>query len=91
LSDINIKFSRSELTIVIGKTGAGKSSLLHAIMGEMRVNPSNKYNNNIEKTVDIYGSIGYVSQSPWILNSTVKKNILLNKPENQDKLQKVLT
>ncbi|KAG5463427.1 MAG: hypothetical protein BJ554DRAFT_7651 [Olpidium bornovanus] len=36
LRDLNIEFPVGKLSVVTGKTGSGKSSLLSAIIGEMR-------------------------------------------------------
>jgi len=70
---------KGKVTFIIGKIGSGKSSLLYAILGEMSVS---------DKTsrLNIDGKIGYIGQKPWILNTTVKKNILMDKPEDPDKL-----
>lgn len=52
---------------VCGAVGAGKSSLLSAILGNM----------NLEKgRLALDGSLAYVSQQPWIVNSTLRDNIL---------------
>lgn len=58
---------------VVGSVGAGKSSLLSSILGEME---------KVEGSVNINGSIAYVSQSAWIQNNTVQNNILFGEPFN---------
>ncbi|XP_015570863.2 ABC transporter C family member 13 isoform X5 [Ricinus communis] len=50
--------------------GSGKSSLLGAILGEMRF---------IRGSVHSSGSRAYVPQVPWILSGTVRENILFGK------------
>ncbi|CAL1540417.1 unnamed protein product, partial [Lymnaea stagnalis] len=74
LTDINMKVEEGELVAVVGAVGAGKSSLLAALLGEL------------EKTsghVSVKGSVSYVAQQAWIQNATVKDNILFNKPLDQ--------
>lgn len=55
------------LTMVIGNVAAGKSSLLSAIAGEMRMTRGSAKNT---------GSKAYCSQKPWIRSATVRENIL---------------
>jgi len=56
-----------QLICVCGRVGAGKSSLLHALLGEMP---------KTSGSLTIHGSIAYVSQRPYIVNTTFKENIL---------------
>ncbi|KAJ2083952.1 hypothetical protein H4R24_000395 [Coemansia sp. RSA 988] len=67
LENISIKCKRSELVAVIGQVGCGKSSLVSAILGDMIKQSGNAM---------VCGSIAYVSQRPWILNATLRDNIL---------------
>ncbi|CAK5138349.1 unnamed protein product, partial [Aphanomyces euteiches] len=53
--------------MVVGSVGAGKSSLISAILGEMHL---------VQGSVDVHGSVALVSQEPWIRNDTVRGNIL---------------
>ncbi|CAH2355084.1 bile pigment transporter 1 [[Candida] railenensis] len=70
LSDINFTARKSQLTCIVGKVGSGKTTLIKSILGEIpRVE---------DKTSKLHvnGTIAYCSQAPWILNATVKENIL---------------
>ncbi|KAJ2774929.1 hypothetical protein IWQ57_000607 [Coemansia nantahalensis] len=67
LKDVDIKCRRDELVAVIGRVGAGKSSLVSAILGDMI---------KCSGTVEVCGSIAYVPQQPWIMNATLRDNIL---------------
>ena len=50
--------------------GSGKSSLFNCMMGEMLYDKSNP------PSIRLNGSVSYVAQKPWIINATVKDNIL---------------
>ncbi|XP_073425679.1 ATP-binding cassette sub-family C member 4-like [Dendrobates tinctorius] len=81
LQNISCTVRPGELLAVIGPVGAGKSSLLSAILGEL---PKGK------GFVDIRGRIAYVSQQPWVFSGTVRSNILFGKEYNQEKYERVL-
>ena len=78
LENLNFRAERGKLTVIIGKIGSGKSSILNALMGEMRVSDPTR------TSIHINGTVSYQGQSPWLINGTVKENILLNKPFNQE-------
>nr|XP_043068593.1 ATP-binding cassette sub-family C member Sur [Drosophila bipectinata] len=60
---------KGKLTIVVGKNGSGKTSLLSALLMEMPLLAGNMF---WHKTC----TISYVSQHPWLLNDTIRENIL---------------
>ncbi|KAG0011025.1 hypothetical protein BGZ80_001010 [Entomortierella chlamydospora] len=82
LSNITLHVPEGNLTAIVGRIGQGKSSLLSAIMGEM-------YKNQ-EGTVTVYGDIAYVPQQAWIINATVRDNILFGKPFDQIKYDQII-
>lgn len=57
LQNINITIPRGQLCAIVGPVGSGKSSLLQAMIGEMR---------RIEGKVTFGGSVGYCPQTAWI-------------------------
>ncbi|TFK18058.1 metal resistance protein YCF1 [Coprinopsis marcescibilis] len=69
LQDINLSVKQGELVGIFGRVGAGKTSLLSAIIGDMTKR---------EGEVVIHGSVAYAPQNPWILSTTVKDNILFS-------------
>ncbi|XP_077339167.1 ATP-binding cassette sub-family C member 4 isoform X4 [Lithobates pipiens] len=81
LQNISCSVRPGELLAVIGPVGAGKSSLLSAVLGEL---PKDK------GFVDIRGRIAYVSQQPWVFSGTVRSNILFGKEYIQEKYERVL-
>ncbi|GJJ73138.1 hypothetical protein EMPS_05496 [Entomortierella parvispora] len=81
LHDIQLKIRRGAMTAVVGRVGEGKSSLVGALLGEMH-----RYSG----TVHAYGSVAYVAQSAWILNDTVRNNILFGKEYDRERYLKTI-
>ncbi|CAH8552629.1 unnamed protein product [Schistosoma turkestanicum] len=71
----------SQLTTIMGSVGSGKSSLLHAILGDMET-----FNGRI----NVKGSVAYVPQQPWIFNATLRDNILFHHVYEPVKYQQIL-
>lgn len=67
LANINFTARKGELSCIVGKVGSGKSAFLQAILGDLHKSAG---------LVTVKGHIAYVAQSPWIMNATVKNNIL---------------
>ena len=66
LEDINFTIRRGELLAVIGTVGAGKSSLLSALTGDMGIEFG---------SVQWGASHAVCPQQPWMWNATVRENI----------------
>ncbi|GFY18827.1 multidrug resistance-associated protein 1, partial [Trichonephila clavipes] len=81
LKNINLHVPYGKLIAIIGPVGSGKSSLLSGILGELFKKSG---------SVDIKGSVAYVPQVTWVLNRTLRDNILLVKHMVEDKYNKVL-
>lgn len=82
LEDVNLSIKKPSLTSISGESASGKSSLLRAITGSIKKSIGN---------IKVNGSIAYCSQSPWLLNTNVKDNILFGKPFEKDHYQSVLS
>ncbi|NXD09640.1 CFTR regulator, partial [Nothocercus nigrocapillus] len=67
LQDINFKIDKGQLLAVSGSTGAGKTSLLMLIMGELE--PS-------QGKIKHSGRISFSPQVSWIMPGTIKENII---------------
>lgn len=76
IKDINLSIPAGSLTAIVGPIGAGKSSLLQGLMGEMR---------RTNGSVTFQGSTALCAQTPWIQNATVRENILFGQPWNEEK------
>ncbi|CAF3484944.1 unnamed protein product [Rotaria sp. Silwood1] len=79
---INLKIRSGHLVGVKGAIGAGKSTLLAAILGEI---------NLVSGKLRIYvDAISYAPQLPWIFSDTIRANILLGKPMNEERYKNVI-
>ncbi|XP_049962504.1 ATP-binding cassette sub-family C member 5-like isoform X3 [Schistocerca serialis cubense] len=67
ISDINLLVSKGQLIGICGPVGSGKTSLLLAALGQMRITSGHVFRD---------GSCAYVSQEAWIQNATLKENVL---------------
>ncbi|KAJ3190722.1 hypothetical protein HK101_008433 [Irineochytrium annulatum] len=81
LRDINISLPKGSLTAIVGAVGSGKSSLLNAMIGEMR---------RVSGTVAFSGSLGYAPQSAWIQNATLEQNVTFGQPYEKDRYLRAL-
>lgn len=57
VTDIDLQIPRGQLVAIVGAVGAGKTSLLQGLIGEMRRTSGN---------VEFGGSVGYCAQVAWI-------------------------
>ncbi|XP_052070591.1 multidrug resistance-associated protein 1-like isoform X3 [Mytilus californianus] len=81
LKNIRFKIPEGSLVAIVGSVGAGKSSLLSAILGEMESETAK---------VNIKGSIAYVAQQPWIMNTSLQQNILFGQDLDKKKYEYIL-
>lgn len=84
LSEVSAQVGAGELVLVAGKCGAGKSSLLEALLGEVplaggcvRLAPNSR-------------QLAYASQDTWILSGTLRENILVGAPMEPERYCQVL-
>ncbi|KAI8834383.1 P-loop containing nucleoside triphosphate hydrolase protein [Chytriomyces cf. hyalinus JEL632] len=81
LRNLNLSCPRGGLTSIVGAVGSGKSSLLSALISELKCNKGR---------VVFAGNVGYTPQQAWIVNATVKENILFGRPYDEVRYQKVV-
>ncbi|KAJ2102410.1 ABC transporter C member 13 [Coemansia sp. S100] len=76
-----LEIKQGEFVAIVGKVGCGKSSIVSALCGEMPLESGEAC---------IFGSIGYVSQKPWIMNSTFRDNILLGNEYDEERYNRTI-
>ncbi|XP_072300703.1 ATP-binding cassette sub-family C member 4-like isoform X3 [Eucyclogobius newberryi] len=81
LNNMTFTVTSEQLLAVIGPVGAGKSSLLCAILGELSQQSG---------LIKVRGDVSYTSQLPWILPGTIRSNILFGKEFDSQKYNRVV-
>ncbi|KAA8588718.1 hypothetical protein FQN60_010063 [Etheostoma spectabile] len=79
--DFSTEDSKGSLVGICGGVGSGKSSLLSALLGQMTL---------LEGNVAVNGGFAYVPQQAWILNESLKENILFGNEYDLEKYKAVL-
>lgn len=88
LNNINFKIKKGELVAIVGKSGAGKTTLVDMLPRFNRPTGGNIFFDNIDLNdvtlKSLRGNIGIVSQDIILFNETVRDNIALGKPDATD-------
>ncbi|XP_035986072.1 multidrug resistance-associated protein 5 [Fundulus heteroclitus] len=82
LHSITLAVQQGQLLGICGCVGSGKTSLISAILGQMTV---------LEGSVAVRGRMAYVAQQAWILNATLRDNIMFGQEYQEDRYQSVLS
>lgn len=67
LKDINFRAHQGELSCIVGRVGSGKSSMLATMLGDLY---------KLKGEVVMRGTSAYVAQSPWVMNASVRENVV---------------
>lgn len=86
LKDIDFTARKGQLTCIVGRVGSGKTTLLKAMLGIIPVDT--EAGNPI---INVNGSIAYCAQNPWILNTSVKENIVFGRNYNKAFYEEVIS
>uniref|UniRef100_A0A8C5GX79 ATP-binding cassette sub-family C member 5 n=1 Tax=Gouania willdenowi TaxID=441366 RepID=A0A8C5GX79_GOUWI len=81
LHRIDLRVKMGSLVGICGGVGSGKSSLLSALLGQMTL---------LEGNVAVNGGFAYVSQQAWILNDSLRENILFGNAYDSNRYSAVL-
>ncbi|XP_069666131.1 ATP-binding cassette sub-family C member 6 isoform X3 [Haliaeetus albicilla] len=81
LRRIDLTVPQGSLLAVVGQVGAGKSSLLSALLGELE---------KMDGCMIMKDTAAYVPQQAWIQNASVEDNILFGKEMNETWFNRVI-
>lgn len=83
LSNISFQLKKGESLAIVGEVGAGKSSLLYSILGEIPLKSGAiKFDRRLK--------ISYLPQEAYIINDSLKNNILFGETVPTDKFENAL-
>jgi ABC-type bacteriocin/lantibiotic exporter with double-glycine peptidase domain len=78
----NINIEKGDSVVIIAETGSGKSCLIKSLIDRLIILSKKEFNIN--------GTISYASQTPFIINATVKDNILFYNKYDEDRYKQVI-
>jgi ATP-binding cassette subfamily C (CFTR/MRP) protein 1 len=81
LENVTFDVAPGELCAVVGRVASGKSTLCSAILNETILE---------QGEIVLKGRVAYAAQSPWILNASVRDNILFGMPMDEEKYERVI-
>jgi len=82
--ELNLKIKKGNIYCIKGKSGAGKTSLIFLLMNLYQFKKGDFLINNLSITTPInWGNkLGYVPQSPIIIDFSLRENLFLEEHEN---------
>ena len=81
LEDVSLHIKKGSLVAVIGDTGCGKSSFLLSLVGML---------SRREGSLERSGTLALSQQQAWIVNDTVRNNILLGSAYDETRFRRVI-
>ncbi|KAG6856149.1 hypothetical protein H0H87_007054 [Tephrocybe sp. NHM501043] len=81
LRNLKLAVPKGSFVAIVGRVGSGKSSILQALIGEMR---------KTRGQVVIGGSMAYVPQTSWIRNANLRENVFFGCEANEERFQEVI-
>jgi ABC-type multidrug transport system fused ATPase/permease subunit len=88
LLDLDFFFQPGQLNVIVGPTGSGKTSMLMALLGEMTLlggfvhlpGAKSREDAKPDRATGLTESIAYCAQQAWLINASIKDNIVFASP-----------
>ncbi|KAK1760405.1 ATP-dependent bile acid permease [Echria macrotheca] len=98
LLDLNVDFKIGKLNVITGPTGSGKTSMLMALLGEMTIMkgrvflPGGRSREDVrpDPETGLAETCAYVAQQAWLVNASIKENILFSAPFDEQRYKDVI-
>ena len=94
LRKINLPLKKGKMISIIGKSGSGKTTLINIILGLLKpsdgkITIDGKEENLFNK--NWYKKIGYVAQDIYLIDDTLKNNIIFGRQQKNNSLKKIIS
>lgn len=94
LHDVDVRLERGSFTVVTGAVGAGKTTLVRALLGLLPLDAGTIAWNGTPVadpgTFLVPGRAAYAGQVPRLFSATLRENLLLGRPESDDDVRRAL-
>lgn len=98
LMGLDVRFRVNQMNVIVGSTGSGKTSMLMALLGEMTILAGNVYlpggrsreELRLDPETGLTNSVAYCAQQAWLINDTIKENIVFSSPWDSKRYQDVI-
>jgi ABC-type multidrug transport system fused ATPase/permease subunit len=98
LLDLDLDFKIGKLNVITGPTGSGKTSMLMALLGEMTIMqgrvflPGGRSREDVrpDPETGLAETCAYVAQQAWLVNASIKDNILFSAPFDEQRYRDVI-
>ncbi|XP_035901949.1 multidrug resistance-associated protein 4 [Anopheles stephensi] len=81
IESVSLTVEPGRLCVLVGPVGSGKSTLLQVLLGELELD---------DGRVEIYGSVSYAAQEPWLFEGSVRNNILFTEAYDERRYLRVV-
>ena len=86
----SLEFEKSKITSIIGSSGSGKTSIVNFLTGLIQSSKAKFYiDNKLINKKNIYLNVALVGKDNFILDDTIKNNIIFKDKYDKNKLEKV--
>nr|AIN44104.1 multidrug resistance-associated protein 4-like protein [Laodelphax striatellus] len=80
LDSLSFSVKEGQLVAVIGSVGAGKSSFLQLLLGEMPI---------IKGDIEVRGKVSYATQEVWVFSGSIRQNVTFGLPFDKKRYKQV--
>ncbi|XP_039296147.1 probable multidrug resistance-associated protein lethal(2)03659 [Nilaparvata lugens] len=80
LDSLSFNVEAGQLVAVIGSVGAGKSSFLQLLLGEMPITKGD---------IEVKGRVSYATQEVWVFSGSIRQNITFGLPFDKKRYKQV--
>ena len=94
LHDINLSIQTGDFVGISGCSGSGKTTILNLFLGFLTPRSGmisiNEKNSDPSAIQEYWEQISYVRQQPFLIHDSIRRNIILDNPYDEDRLKEVI-